>query len=115
MAVEIVPATTWTKSSAVRTILAAQVPAACSVLYAGDSDNDADALSAVALAGGISLGVGREAPPARHRLPDPVALSSLLTRLVNQLDHASRPDHRATDKCVALHGMWRSSVFRTFF
>lgn len=80
-ALEITPALGWTKASAVRAI-AGDVGGDPLLLYAGDDDNDAEALEAVARAGGVAVGVGHRAPPAANcRLETPRALHALLHRL----------------------------------
>lgn len=78
MAIEVTPAEGWTKSRALRAICARLGPGAIP-LYAGDHQNDADALKAAAGMGGITIGIGPEAPAARYRLPDPAALAGLIS------------------------------------
>jgi trehalose-phosphatase len=113
-AVEIVPASAWTKGTAVNMILGAEKDANCFPLYAGDSDNDTEALEATGLVGGISVGVGPCAPPAQYRLPDPAALASLLVRLADHLDPATRPTRRSAEEYLAVCDIWRTSVPRLF-
>ena len=114
LAVEVAPAVGWTKGSAVSMLLAAEDHAACFPFYAGDSDNDREALETTDLAGGISVGVGHYAPPSRYRLPDVAALSSMLSQLVDQLASTPRPNRRSTEELLALDGVWRMSVPRAF-
>lgn len=86
MALEIVPDLGWTKGTAVRMMIdqaGLDRPAVC---YAGDHANDAAAFDTVAALGGISIGIGQDAPPsAQFRLPEPAALHALLADLLAQL------------------------------
>ena len=59
-------------------------------LYAGDGENDRDALSAVSDLGGVPIGIGPAAPPtARYRLPSPETFVRWLRRLVLGLERLS--------------------------
>ncbi|MBN2581197.1 MAG: trehalose-phosphatase [Pirellulales bacterium] len=104
-AVEIIPRLGWSKATAVDFILEAlqqNLPSPVSgegpgvrantddmvilPFYAGDSVNDEDAMEKVNSLGGLSVGVGPQAPPAAaYRLPNPVALHDLLTRFEKSL------------------------------
>jgi trehalose-phosphatase len=66
--VELVPREGWTKGDAVHAILENCGSEDMLPVYAGDSANDAEAMAAVAAAGGLSLGIGREAPPIANVL-----------------------------------------------
>jgi trehalose 6-phosphate phosphatase len=114
MAWEIVPAAGWTKGTAVNMILAADRHANCLPLYAGDNDNDVEAMETVGLMGGISVGVGHGAPPAQYRLPDSTALANLLGRIADHLDPATRSNRRSTEEYLAASDVWRFSVPRAF-
>lgn len=81
-ALEIVPALGWNKGTAVRQILEHLGTSGSGLLYAGDSENDAEGLKVAAELGGLAVGVGPLAPSiAQYRLSDPAALSRLLTQL----------------------------------
>lgn len=83
-AVEVVPASGWTKGTAVRRI--AEHARADLPVYAGDGANDSEALEAVAGLGGIPVGVGPVAPPAaRHRLASPAALGAWIGDVLEAL------------------------------
>jgi len=82
MALEIAPRLGWTKATALRRVLRHAGVDGTHALYAGDFDNDAEALAAIAAMGGIGIGIGPRAPrDAAHRLPDDVALFDWLSRL----------------------------------
>ena len=92
MAIEVVPAIERDKGTALRAIVTAAGGEPATVLYAGDSANDALALAAAAERGGVALGIGPEPPAAAvYRLPDPAALHALLTRLTAELAAAAPP------------------------
>lgn len=80
LGIEVVPDLGWDKGTAVRAILADAGPEAYPV-YAGDAASDLPALRAVEAAGGLSIGVGPSAPPARARLPAPGVVGSLAIML----------------------------------
>ncbi len=89
MAIEVSPEGGWTKGTAVRRICEALRPDPFPV-YAGDHRNDAEALEAAADLGGISIGIGGDAPAcARYRLPDPPALGGLLQMLAKTIESPS--------------------------
>jgi trehalose-phosphatase len=85
MAWEVNPAIGWHKGSAVRA-MAEAVGQGVLVLYAGDSDNDVEALEVVVALGGISVGVGATAPPAQHRIEGPSEVLELLIGLIAALE-----------------------------
>jgi trehalose 6-phosphate phosphatase len=90
---EITPALGWDKGSALRMMVQAFGRPALAV-YAGDGANDAAAYEAVQALGGISIGVGADAPStAQWRLGEPAALVSLLEGLLGAL--VGRPAARA--------------------
>ncbi len=77
-AIEVTPDVGWTKATAIQRILE-HMGGAVHLLYAGDADNDEEALTEVAHAGGIAIGVGADPPAgARYRLPNPAALVRIL-------------------------------------
>lgn len=82
LALEITPVPGWNKGSAVELILE-QMTAETFPFYAGESDNDLEAFQFVAGRGGLTVGVGSEAPPqARYTVPTPDALIDLLAQLL---------------------------------
>lgn len=86
LAIEVVPAIERDKGTALRAIVAGAGVEPATVLYAGDSANDAPALVTATELGGIALGIGPEPPAAaRYRLPDPAALAALLAELADTL------------------------------
>jgi trehalose-phosphatase len=92
MAIEIVPNRSWAKGPALATFLSSLGPAVVP-FYAGDGANDADAIQVVNSAGGVSVGIGCNAPrSARFALSDPPALGSLLWRLLERLRMNHRTD-----------------------
>jgi trehalose-phosphatase len=88
-AVEVTLAGVGTKGDAVQKIVA-DVGEPSFVFYAGDGPNDEDAFAEVKALGGVSLGVGPNAPPsATARLADPEALVDWLDGLLHQLQEAA--------------------------
>lgn len=87
MAWEITSANGWSKGTAVRLILADLGTCSDILLYAGDGANDADVMEEVAVMGGITLGIGRDAPfVAEYKLPNRMALLSFLGVLDTTLE-----------------------------
>ncbi|HLF92487.1 MAG TPA: hypothetical protein VJB14_03445 [Planctomycetota bacterium] len=89
-AFEVSPRVDWNKGSVVRLIYERWSPGG-GLFYAGDSEGDREAMEVVAELGGLTVGVGPEAPsrPSR-RLPDPTALSALLETLLHDLRESGR-------------------------
>jgi trehalose 6-phosphate phosphatase len=86
MAIEITPNLGWTKCSALEMIIGSISASTVLPLYAGDDANDADALSAAAVRGGVAIGIGPRAPlTARYHLPDPPSLERYLDALLEIL------------------------------
>ncbi len=86
-AFEVSPQLDWSKGSVIRLIHEALPPDA-GVLYAGDSAGDVEAMRVTAELGGVTLGVGAEAPSiSSHFLPDPPTLTSLLQDLLRELEN----------------------------
>jgi trehalose 6-phosphate phosphatase len=110
MAIEIMPDLGWNKATAVRLVLEHLGMADPVVLYAGDGDNDAAALATVSAMGGISVGVGWRAPPARHRLAGPMALREFLRNLEERLERASSRRKRTADEHLATYGRWKFAL-----
>jgi trehalose-phosphatase len=81
MAWEVNPAIGWHKGSAVRAMQEA-IGHEALILYAGDSDNDGEALEAAVALGGITVGVGASAPPAQYRIEGPGELLEFLIGLI---------------------------------
>ncbi|MBI3464340.1 MAG: trehalose-phosphatase [Planctomycetes bacterium] len=85
MATEILPDLGWDKGTAVRFIVR-MLGDNCSVLYAGDHANDADAFTVTNALKGVTLGIGPDAPDTAHyRLSDPSALNDFLKQLLEQI------------------------------
>jgi trehalose-6-phosphatase len=85
MAVEVSPKLGWDKGTAVRSMVR-RVRLPVLPLFAGDADNDREALEVTHALGGIGFGVGTDAPAlAKYRLPDCGALTALLGNLVHAL------------------------------
>ena len=86
MAIEITPDLGWTKGSALEMIVDRIGANTILPLYAGDDANDADALSAAAVRGGVAIGIGPRAPlTAQYHLPDPSSLGRYLDTLLEML------------------------------
>ncbi len=89
---ELTPANAWNKGTAVRVIFADCGADDAGLLYAGDGANDTEALAEVAALGGLTLGVGPDAPSvAAYRLEDHVSLLSFL-RDLDALLEGRKPD-----------------------
>ncbi|HEY1375624.1 MAG TPA: hypothetical protein VGF55_02460 [Gemmataceae bacterium] len=86
----ITPADGWCKGDAVDLILSARGAGAFPV-YAGDGANDEEAVARVNARGGVSIGVGRDAPAAAtYRLATPEGLAGNLAHLCLRLKDVSR-------------------------
>jgi len=86
MAIEITPELGWTKGSALEIIVDRIGANTVLPLYAGDDANDADALGAAAVRGGVAIGIGPRAPlTAQYHLPDPHSLGHYLDALLRML------------------------------
>ncbi len=84
-ALELAPALGWTKGSAVRMIVEHLGPGTVP-FYAGDDENDVDALTAAPELGGVALAIGSRARGfVSLRLDHPEALADLLVHFVNSL------------------------------
>ena len=84
---EIAPAKGWNKGTAVRLILADCGTNSDVLFYAGDGANDVEAIDDVAAMGGITVGVGADAPSTvMCRLPNHAALLSFLGNLDASLE-----------------------------
>jgi trehalose 6-phosphate phosphatase len=82
---EITPALGWDKGSALRMMVRSFGQPSLAI-YAGDGANDAAAYEAVQALGGISIGVGADAPStAQWRLGEPGELISFLDGLLEAL------------------------------
>jgi trehalose-phosphatase len=79
-ALEVALAGAWTKGDAAARMVRG-LPANAFVAYAGDAPNDLEAFLAVQAAGGLTVGVGPDAPAAAVRLDGPARLADGLTRL----------------------------------
>jgi len=79
---EITPEKGWNKGTAVRLLLAGFGAGTDILFYAGDGANDADAIEEAAVMGGITVGIGPDAPStAACKLPDHAALIVFLADL----------------------------------
>lgn len=108
MAIEVSPELGWNKGTAVRAILDHFRINRTALLYAGDSENDAEALETVASLGGVALGIGPEAPAtASYHLESPGELEALLTSLDDSLRR--RQSASASTRALAVYGLWKSS------
>ncbi len=88
-AVEVILAGAGTKGDGVRKIVE-DVGQPSFVFYAGDAADDEDAFAEVTALGGVSLGVGAQAPSsATAHLADPEALVDWLDTLLHQLQEAA--------------------------
>jgi trehalose 6-phosphate phosphatase len=83
MAWEVTPDVGWHKGSALRLIVESLGP--CLPFYAGDAANDTEALATAAVLGGIAVGVGPAAPPARYHMAGPTELVAFLSGLAEAL------------------------------
>lgn len=84
-AFEISPRLDWNKGSVVHLIYEV-LPAGGKLLYAGDSEGDREAMKMVSMLGGLTVGVGGEAPSgASCHLSDPFEVSALLEELLRAL------------------------------
>jgi len=94
-AIEVMPADGWDKGVAVLSILAHAehyVGAAALPYYFGDAPNDLEAMLIVAHEGGLSIGVGPDAPEvAQVRLADCHELADQLEELIVRLNAAIVP------------------------
>ena len=88
-AVEVTLAGAGTKGDAVQKIVA-DVGEPSFVFYAGDAPNDEDAFAEVKALGGVTLGVGPNAPSsATAHVADPESLTDWLDGLLHQLQEAA--------------------------
>jgi trehalose-phosphatase len=86
LALEITPAGGCHKGSAVRTIIQNLGPLQSLCLYAGDEANDVEAFEEVAARGGMTIGVGPQAPAsAQLRINTPRDLAAFLDDLCHRL------------------------------
>lgn len=83
-ALEVALAGAWTKGDAAARMVR-RLPANAFVAYAGDAPNDLEAFLAVQAAGGLTVGVGPDAPAAVVRLDGPANLADGLARLAAAL------------------------------
>jgi len=87
---EITTADGWTKGTAVRLILADLGADRDVLFYAGDGANDAEAFDELAAMGGVTVGIGPDAPKtAAYRMPNQAALIDFLTELDARLEAAA--------------------------
>jgi trehalose-phosphatase len=90
-ALEITLASAWTKGDALERLLADRDPDTLAV-YAGDGANDEEAVDRVNARGGVTVGVGPEAPRAVHvRLPTQAAFAADLDSLCDHLAWSAAP------------------------
>jgi len=97
MAIEVLPAEGWTKGAAVQFILDHVGQDAALPVYVGDEANDAEAFAFVAERGGVTIGVGPQAPPeAIYQLSGPEEVGELLAMLLDSLAASPRLSIHAT-------------------
>ena len=108
---EIMPAKGWNKGMAIRLMLA-DIGAASDILfYAGDGDNDSEAIEEVVAMGGSTVGIGPDAPAAAAcRLPNHAALLSFLGNLDSSLETRKHHFARSAKHYLGLYGLWRSTL-----
>jgi len=88
-AIEVTPADGWDKGTAVESILTHMENSLGSpplAVYFGDAANDADGMVIVGHKGGMSIGIGPDAPEvAEEQLADPLELGANLDKLTTRL------------------------------
>jgi trehalose-phosphatase len=108
---EITPEKGWTKGTAVRLLLAGFGAGTDILFYAGDGANDADAIEEVAVMGGITVGIGPDAPSAAAcKLPNHTALLAFLADLDASLEKRDTRCARLTEGCMGSRRHWKSGV-----
>ena len=108
---EITPTKGWNKGTAVRLILADYGTNGDALFYAGDGANDAEAIEEVAAMGGITVGVGADAPSiVACRLPNHAALLSFLGNLDASLEKRGPHFARSAKDYLGLYGFWKSTL-----
>jgi trehalose 6-phosphate phosphatase len=104
---EITPVSGWSKGTAIRMILADCGAVDEVLFYAGDGTNDVQAVEEVAAMGGITLGIGPDAPfAAQYRLPDPAALRMFLGDLDASLKKRASSPARPCARHAGLNGQY---------
>lgn len=89
---EITPDLGWTKGTAVQMIVNSLRTQNPFVFYAGDSANDSDAFETVKASGGVTIGIGVEAPAtAQFRIVRPAILTEWLSELATALSGDAAP------------------------
>jgi hydroxymethylpyrimidine pyrophosphatase-like HAD family hydrolase len=92
MALEVTPELGWDKGTAVSMMVRHLRASPYRLLYAGDSANDAAALSTTISLGGIAIGVGPNAPEvAQYSVPDTETLRGGLEDLERGLSAVTGP------------------------
>ena len=95
---EITPANSWNKGTAVRLILADSGASSDILFYAGDGANDREAMMEVEAMGGITLGLGPDAPRGTlGRLPNQLGLLAFLSHLRRELEASRGPTLQPAD------------------
>lgn len=88
-AIEVTPAYGWDKGMAVVSMLTHMEEGLASpplVVYFGDEGNDAEVMAVACHTGGVSVGIGPDAPPiVEQRLADPTELATCLDELTARL------------------------------
>jgi trehalose 6-phosphate phosphatase len=98
---EITPAESWNKGTAVRLILADLAADSDILFYAGDGANDTEAIEEVAAMGGITVGIGPDAPStAEYRLRSHAVLRALLRYLDASLERRRPHFARSSQSCL---------------
>jgi trehalose-phosphatase len=90
MAIEITPELGWTKGTAVQ-VVCRETARDALPLYVGDHANDAEALASAAALGGVSVGIGPNAPDsAEYRVLDHNTFAQFLLAILQSLSDASQ-------------------------
>jgi trehalose-phosphatase len=108
---EITPAKGWSKGTAVRLILADFGASSDVLFYAGDGANDAAAIEEVAAMGGITMGIGPDAPSAtEYKVPNYAALRAFLGSLDTSLEKRKPHFARSSKNYLGLYGFWKPTL-----
>jgi trehalose-phosphatase len=85
-AIEVTANLGWNKGTAIR-MIANDIGSNAVALYAGDNANDADSMEAIRALGGITVGIGTQAPStAACRLADTAALAAFLQSFLEKIE-----------------------------
>lgn len=108
---EITSANGWNKGTAIRLILADVGTSSDVLLYAGDGANDTEAVEEVTVMGGMTLGIGPDAPASvACRLPNQAALLEFLAELDASLEKRKPHFAQAVRYCLGLNRARKSRL-----